>query len=398
MAEIKFLCPSCNQHITCDDAWSGHEIQCPICQNALTVPARAGGPAGSQGGSPLVPKPPSGAQTRLSTAVPAQKPATQGRAIPIRNLAPPPPKKGNLALKILQGVLIVAALGVGFYFGYGFIVKMQDKATAESEKMARESDGGQVGHIAELHSVLDATEPGGSGLPRGPVGGGPRGRPTGVGAEIPMGEVAPADGSAGTPKPAQPQLPVVPPQYDLNVGTAKIPESRVNGTVSGAEFVAEQVRLDRVGASTVLRFIQGAITSPDREVMVYLRLKAGEKVGGQKLTISSDMRGTGVPQIVKRWKTNPRYAPTMKTYGTGYAMKLELGEPAEGATTLPGRVIICLPDNEKTVVAGVFQAELGPGLGGEAVPGMVAPTPTGAEAIPSAEREMFQRRYGTPAR
>lgn len=397
MAEIKFLCPSCNQSITCDDAWSGHEIQCPICQGALTVPTRATAPAAA-GGSPLVPQPPPGAKTRLSTAVPAQKPAAQGRAIPIRNLAPPAPKKGNLALKILQGVVIAAALGVGAYFGYGFIVKMQNKANAESEKMARESDGGQVGHIAELHGVLDATEPGGSGLPRGPVGSGPRSRPTGVGAEIPMGDAPPADGTAGAPNPAQPALPVVPPQYDLNVATAKIPQGRVNGTVSGAEFVAEQVRLDRVGTSTVLRFIQGAIASPDREVMVYLRLKPGEKVGGQKLTISADMRGASVPQVVKRWKTNPRYAPQMKTYGTGYAMKLELGETAEGASTLPGRVIICLPDNEKTVVAGVFQAELGPGLASEAMPGVVAPAPTGAEAMPSAEREMFQRRYGTPPR
>src|SRR4051794_33910466 len=39
MAEdIKFACPSCLQHITCDGAYGGCTVDCPACGNNLIVP------------------------------------------------------------------------------------------------------------------------------------------------------------------------------------------------------------------------------------------------------------------------------------------------------------------------------------------------------------------------
>ena len=66
------------------------------------------------------------------------------------------------------------------------------------------------------------------------------------------------------------------------------------------------------------------------------------------------MRDRSVPQVVKRWKTNPRYAPQSKAFSSGYAMKLELGEITNGV--LPGKIFVALPDTEQSVVAGVFNA------------------------------------------
>ena len=71
--------------------------------------------------------------------------------------------------------------------------------------------------------------------------------------------------------------------------------------------------------------LQGPLASPDREIMIYLHLKPGETLGGQTLSIAQDMKGSSVPQVAKRWKTDPRYAPKQQNYMSGYAMKLSLG-------------------------------------------------------------------------
>jgi hypothetical protein len=38
MAEFKFFCPQCGQHIQCDTGYSGKQINCPVCQQAIVVP------------------------------------------------------------------------------------------------------------------------------------------------------------------------------------------------------------------------------------------------------------------------------------------------------------------------------------------------------------------------
>ena len=55
MADLTISCPHCNQHITCDEAWGGHELECPICKGRLVVPGAAPAPAPATtkgGGSP----------------------------------------------------------------------------------------------------------------------------------------------------------------------------------------------------------------------------------------------------------------------------------------------------------------------------------------------------------
>lgn len=39
MAEIKFECPHCGQHIVADEEYAGINCECPICSQALTVPS-----------------------------------------------------------------------------------------------------------------------------------------------------------------------------------------------------------------------------------------------------------------------------------------------------------------------------------------------------------------------
>jgi hypothetical protein len=362
MADIKICCPHCNQHITCDELWGGHELQCPSCQGTLTVPARAAAPTPTPVAmapktlvpKALVPPPPPSATPRLSVGQGgAQKPAVQDRAIPIRNLAPPKKKESNLVVRIATTAAVVIALGAGGYFGFIWLKGMQDKANEKSHAdEARNSGESQVGHIANLNSVLDATEPGHYPGETRSRSVGPKARSTGVGEEIAVGGDSGASATSAAAA-MEKQLPIIPPVYSLELDS-KIPEGRVNGMLAGTNFLAESSRIDPSPTAQVLRFIQGQPASPDREMLVYLHLKPGEKLGGQMVNVTSDMHGAGVPSVAKRWKTNPRYAPSSKFFSSGYAMKLELGTVTNGV--VPGKIYLALPDPEQSVIAGMFMA------------------------------------------
>ena len=389
MADLRISCPHCKQEISCDELWAGHELACPTCQGAFVVPQPE--PPAEEKHNPLVPKPPPGAKPRLNLGPAASKQTEHGgpapqRTIPIRNLAPPPPQKKNVLLTIVKVVVVLGVVGAGAYFGLTYIKGMQDKANAKSRAEEANSDGGQVAHIANLNKVLDATDPGGPGLAR---------LQADAGAPSPRGQMGAADPGSGGPGATNnvQQLPVVPAVWTLDLAGAKIPEGRANGRISGTNFLVETARVDVVGGAHVLRLVEGQLASPDREVLVYLHLKPGEKIGGQILNISSDQKGSGVPQVAKRWKINPRYAPSIKPFYNGYAMKLELGQAADGL--LPGKIFLGLPDNERSVVAGIFKAtvnEPDPSL--QATP-YAAPTAT---PTTSPDRSAMERRYGIGGR
>lgn len=341
MADLTFECPHCKQNIACDEQWSGQQIQCPLCQGALVVPAAQS----KKHTNPLVPKPPSGPQPRLGLG---QKPGpapTGNRNIPIRDLAGPARKKQSPLVGIISGTLVVIALGAGGYFGYTWYQGQQ-------EKKARAAEEQRQAEAAAAAAAQKAAE------------------------------------AAAAPKAPPPPKPVA---WTLDVAQANIPEGQVNGKISGTNFLAEAVRIDPFGPSHILRFLQGQPVSPDREVFVYLPLKAGEKPGGQTLTVSSDMK-SGIPQVTKRWKTNPRYAPTLKSYNWGYAMKLELGKAAEDGS-VPGKVFIALPDTEQTVLAGVFRATVTQ-VDPNAQPAAQYQAPTPAQTVNPDAAAAMQRRYG----
>jgi hypothetical protein len=392
MADIKFSCPHCSQNITCDELWGGHQLQCPSCGNNLIVPgqpAPASAPANS-----LVPKPPASVSPRLSIGqahAPSAAAGTPGAApqktIPIRNLAPPPKAKKSPLVKYLSIAAVLVVLGVGGYFGYFWLSDFQAKANAKREAAERNSGGGEVGHIANLNKVLDATEPG------RPLDGGrsgsPRKLPSGAGQEIALA----AGGASNGPAASADSQALIPPAWSLEIAGVKISETKVNGMISGTNFVLETARVDPVGPAQVLRLIQGQMLSPDRELLVYLHLKPGEKLGGQTVSVSQDMVGSAVPQVAKRWKTNPKFAPQIKSFYNGYAMKLELGQMAENAIT--GKIFVSLPDAEHSVIAGVFKANLpviDPNAQPQAAPVMA--TPTAQDPARAAAQEAYDRRYG----
>ena len=276
--------------------------------------------------------------------------------MPATKFTPPPirkpgegEKKGGVK-KILTIASCVVVFCVAGYFGFIWVGKMQDKANEKRREIERNSDGGEMGHIANLYDVLDATEPGGRGLGGGSRSSGPRSRQTTGTREIGV----PSE-SYKTPMQVNQAMQVVPASFTLEADSAKIPDGRVNGMITGTNFVLDIARLDPVGTAYVLSLRQGTNMSPDREILVYLHLKAGEKISGHTWTITKDMKDKTVPQVAKRWKVNPKFAPLQKSFANGYAMKLEFGKIEEEEVS--GKIFIALPDPEQSFAAGNFRAD-----------------------------------------
>jgi len=142
----------------------------------------------------------------------------------------------------------------------------------------------------------------------------------------------------------------------MDIESAEIPSGRANGMLGGTNFVTDTARIDRSGYAQVLTLRQLSGAAVQGEIFIYLSITPDEDITNRTWTITPDMHGKGVPQVIKRWKPNPRYALTQKSYNTGYAMKLELGAPTEEGI-VPGKVMLSFPDTEKTYVAGQFNAE-----------------------------------------
>jgi hypothetical protein len=334
MPEVIFACTHCHQEISCDAAWAGQQVQCPLCQTPVIVPQ-------APGAAPTT-------QAKLARGHSGPAASDPSRSKPVyRQFAEAPEKKRGEVLKWLAFLVVLAGVGVGGYYGYGWYFGQREEAASGS-----------------------GATPASPGDPATPA-------------------VAVAEpGSAPASQPAEQEAPVLPAKWTLDVEAGVIPKGRANGSISGTNFVVEAARLDFVGTAYLLSLRDGKGASPDREMRVYLRLKPGQPLTNQTWTVSKEMKGAGVPQVVKRWKPNPKYAPQQKSYASGYAMKLELGQLGEDG--LAGKVFVALPDPERSVVAGEFKAAFAlPTVG----------TPVEATPTPAANPGMtmnpeYQKRYG----
>lgn len=98
MSEFKFACPVCGQHITCDSASSGTQMDCPTCFRKLIVPqAKSAGSTNLVLTAALVP-------SRPATSVSSQTDFIASR--------PPASKKVPVAVLTLMVLVVCAGAGV----------------------------------------------------------------------------------------------------------------------------------------------------------------------------------------------------------------------------------------------------------------------------------------------
>ena len=91
------------------------------------------------------------------------------------------------------------------------------------------------------------------------------------------------------------------------------------------------------------------------EVTIELPVKPGQAPDGLRVVVHPDQKGA-VPKVTvkarkAKGKDDPEARPVEK-----YALTLELGQRNKDG--LPGKVYLCLPDEEKSYLVGTFEAEI----------------------------------------
>ena len=160
MAAFKFSCPHCGQHISCDEPWSGRQIQCPACQNSLVVPHLQPSPAIAQRApGPPAPQPPAHSPPKLpATSTQAARPAPPAANAP-RQLPPRPPRTGNPILKYAIIAVVLAVVGgAGYLYLPGLLTQIQEMGTSKTPAPANAPAGGRAGPLGEVNEAMDVSD------------------------------------------------------------------------------------------------------------------------------------------------------------------------------------------------------------------------------------------------
>lgn len=124
MAEFKFSCPHCDQHILISEGYEGVQINCPACQKLIVVPP-----------APVAAKPPAPA-----ASLGIKRTAESSAAAPVASRTaynpPPAPKTGSGAMKtvLVISAIVIALAAIGGGGWYGWNLYSQHKAKAEAAK------------------------------------------------------------------------------------------------------------------------------------------------------------------------------------------------------------------------------------------------------------------------
>ena len=157
MAEIKFSC-GCGQHISCDDAWAGHQIQCPACQNNIVVPqaqAPAAAPAPNYSKQPLQTANSPKLSAGLTQVTRPKAPAVAPQRRPVR-----PPKTANPAIKFAATAIVLLAVGVAaLVYLPGLLKSTSDTGgSAKTSAQSAGSGAGGAGPLGEMNGAMDVSD------------------------------------------------------------------------------------------------------------------------------------------------------------------------------------------------------------------------------------------------
>ncbi|HEX4645748.1 MAG TPA: DUF4190 domain-containing protein [Verrucomicrobiae bacterium] len=348
-----------------DPTYGGRQIACPACQKPFTIPHTPG----------AVPASPSA--PRITVAAPQAKApgasptnASAGLASsPLRSAAPSGAGKTS--------GLAVASLVCSLLGGLGFIPAIICGHMAKS-RMRRDPSlkgrgmatwGLALGYVT-LASVVLAIGAlmfvGATILTAVQRQAQQRPPQTQSGSDS-AGANDTAASDAATPDAASAPAPRGDPLWMLDLSRAQFPDHPAAGKVHGLDFKVESAKME----NGILTIRQGKDFFAEREMIIFLFLKPGESIQGKSYQINQK-DASGAPtsaQIHINWMEPGERSPKPATFSDQFAMKLEFGQTAAGK--LPFKIYLCLPDKEKSYVAGNF--ELGSGIQSPVAGRMQAP-------------------------
>ena len=161
MADMKFSCPHCGQHIGYNEGWAGHQIECPACQSAIIVP-HIRTPLPSTAASVPASEPAKTAGAKLAAGVTQVARSTGHTPTPIKRTVPRPPRGDNALLKYSVIVVVIGVLGVaGYFYGLPLISGAWQSAPAGNSSggaKGSQSGGAMGGPLGEVNGAMDVSE------------------------------------------------------------------------------------------------------------------------------------------------------------------------------------------------------------------------------------------------
>jgi hypothetical protein len=166
---------------------------------------------------------------------------------------------------------------------------------------------------------------------------------------------AEAEGTGGQPKKsaiAPAKIYPVPTNitWSLELTNLAFPEGNAVGSIHGTGFLCERATLQ--GGNLTLR--QGRSGPMEAGVSIVFFAQQGEELSGKAIEIPAD-REPPLPKVTLRWR-DEQQQEVRKSFPGGFALRAAFGEAANGR--IPGKIFICLPDDNKSFVAGSFVAEI----------------------------------------
>lgn len=161
MAEMKFSCPQCGQHIGYDDTWAGQQIECPGCHSGIVVP-QIKRPLTAASAPALAKEPAKFAGAKLASGVTQIARSTAHAPAPIKRALPRRPGADNSLLKYgLMAAVIAILAGVGYFYGLPLITgALQHEPAANSPGNAKSSQSGGTmgGPMGDVNGAMDVSE------------------------------------------------------------------------------------------------------------------------------------------------------------------------------------------------------------------------------------------------
>jgi len=131
-----------------------------------------------------------------------------------------------------------------------------------------------------------------------------------------------------------------------------IPNRPAAGQIHGKPFRVEKAELD---SQNILTLRQGKEFFADRDFKVFLFL-SGEKPDGKTIEVNASSRMGMTAHVHMSWMEAKRTIPQIEMAMDKYTMRLVFGKRKNGKIT--GQIYLCMPDTQKSYVAGHFTAAL----------------------------------------
>jgi regulation of enolase protein 1 (concanavalin A-like superfamily) len=162
-------------------------------------------------------------------------------------------------------------------------------------------------------------------------------------------------GANAAPVAVSPAVPKVtaPPANDTNwlltLGTNEMPDAPVAGRIHGQDFLMEHASFGS-GSLTLRAGTKGPV---ELGAVISFGGATAEELTGKTINVTTNAEKAA--KVTLRWKDDSGTVQK-PAFDSGYALRLQFGLLANNR--LPGKIYLCLPDDEKSYLTGSFVANV----------------------------------------